>query len=390
MAGARPEAGRARGPGARSAGARSLLSLALGLAAGCGGSAAPADPLPPGDYTPRRVPSQHVMPAGQAARLRADALTRARVWRAPDVPVEHADLLHNPPDGFRATDEPTCRFLPRSSDGLTPKFDCVLAGGRVIKVKYGEMNHERLAEVAGSRLALALGFGADHMYVVRRVTCWGCPRYPYPRFPWLDALLADSSRARTFDHAVIEALFPGREIETPDREGWAWTELEQVDEARGGAPRAELDALRLFAVLLNHWDNKAENQRLTCLPGGEQPDGGCTAPFALIHDLGATFGPRRADLEAWRARPVWHDAASCTVSMRGLPFGGGTFTDRRIGEAGRRFFAAQVQRLRPAQLHDLFAGARFGAATGGEVEAWVGAFEHRVRQIVDRGPCPDA
>jgi hypothetical protein len=383
MAGARPERGRPAPP----------IALALGLASAltaCGGSPSPPAPLPPGDYTPRRVSSHLPMPAAQAAGLREDALARAQVWRAPEVPVEQADLLHNPPDGFRATDEPVCRFLPRSSDGLTPKFQCALAGGRVIKVKYGEMNHERLAEVAGSRLALALGFGADRMYVVRRVTCWGCPRYPYPRFPWLDALLADAGRARTFDHAVIEGLFPGREISTVEREGWNWTELDRVDPARGGATRAEIDALRLFAVLLNHWDNKSENQRLTCLPGGERPDGGCAAPFALIHDLGATFGPRRADLGPWRARPVWQDAASCTVGMRGLPFDGGTFADRRVTEAGRLLFVGQVQRLGPGQLRDLFAGARFGESTGGEVHEWVSAFQHRVRQIVDRGPCPEA
>ena len=52
-----------------------------------------------------------------------------------------------------------------------------------------------------------------------------------------------------------------------------------------------MDALRLLAVVISHWDNKPENQRITCLPGGDQPDGGCTTPLALIQDLGATFGP---------------------------------------------------------------------------------------------------
>jgi hypothetical protein len=389
MAGGRPDA-RARDRRGRRTATALPAGLVLAFAAACAGPPARTERLPSGDYTPRRVSTQLVMPSAQAASLREDALVRAQVWRAPEIPIEQADLLHNPPDGFRATDEPTCRFLPRSSDGLTPKFQCVLDGGRVIKVKYGEANHERLAEVAGSRLALALGFGADRMYVVRRVTCWGCPRYPYPRFPWLDALLADSGRARTFDHPVVEALFPGREIRTAEREGWDWSELERIDPARGGATRAEVDALRLLAVLLNHWDNKAENQRLTCLPGGERPDGVCAAPFALIHDLGASFGPRRAELEQWKSRPVWQDVASCTVGMRGLPFAGGTFPDRRIGEEGRRFFATHVRRLRRAQVHDLFTGARFGETTGGEVDGWVSAFEDRVRQIVDRDPCPEA
>jgi hypothetical protein len=43
--------------------------------------------------------------------------------------------------------------------------------------------------------------------------------------------------------------------------------LPLVDPAKGGATRAELDALRLTAILLGHWDNKASNQRLVCEEG---------------------------------------------------------------------------------------------------------------------------
>jgi hypothetical protein len=304
-----------------------------------------------------------MMPAAQAARLRDDALARARVWRPPEVPIESADLRGDPRSGLEPRDEPACRFLPRSSEGRTPKFQCVLPGGDVIKVKYGRKNRERLAEVAGTRLALALGFGADRMFVVRKVTCWGCPHYPYPKLPWLDALLADFHGAAEFDAPVIERPFPGLQIRAGEQEGWSWRELERVDASRGGATRAELDALRLFAVFLSHWDNKARNQRLTCLPGGDRPDGSCALPFALIADLGATFGPRRADLDGWASRPVWDDPASCAVSMRDTPYEGGTFPDRRISEEGRVFLAERLGRLRPEQVHDLFAGARFGETT---------------------------
>jgi hypothetical protein len=383
MAGAHPDAPRLpRRPALR------RLTLALALTTGCGAAGPRGDALPPGDYTPHHVSSHLVMPAAQAAALREDALARARVWSAPAVPVEAADVLDNPAGGFRATDELTCRFLPRPSEGRTAKFQCVLPGGDVIKVKYGRENHERLAEVAGSRLALALGFGADSMFVVRGVTCWGCPRYPYPRFAWLDSLLADSGRATRFDYPVIERTFPGLEIETPENDGWDWREIARVDAARGGSSRAEVDALRLFAVLLNHWDNKQPNQRLTCLPGGARPDGSCTAPFALIHDYGATFGPRRADLAAFRGRPIWKDGATCTVSMRGLPFDGGTFPEQRISEEGRAFLADRLRRLQPRQVHDLFEGARFGESAA--VDAWVGAFQERVRQIVERVPCGES
>ena len=389
MGGARPEGlrGRAVRRGARPVPA---VALALGLSAACGAAAPPPAPLPSGDYTPRHVPSRLAIPPARAAALRDDALARARVWSRPAEPVEQADLLHNPPGGYREADEITCRFLPRPSQGRTPKFQCVRAGGEVIKVKYGRENNERLAEVAGSRLGLALGFGADHMSVVRRVTCWGCPRYPYPRFAWLDSLLADFSRASEFEYPVLERPFPGLEIETPVVEGWAWNEIERVDAARGGSSRAEVDALRLFAVFLNHWDNKAPNQRLTCRSGGGGTDGACAEPFALIHDYGATFGPRRAALEAWQGRPVWLDAASCTVSMRGLPYDGGTFPDHRISEEGRAFLAERLGGVRTEQVRDLFVGARFGERGSATVEAWVRAFEDRVRQIVEREPCHDS
>jgi hypothetical protein len=384
MAGAPPEVPAA----ARGRDARLALAAAL-LLTRCGPAPDKPAALPSGDYTPRRVSTDLVMPAEDAPRLRADALARAHVWHEPAVPVEQAALGANP-DGFALSDDLACRFLPRASRGRTPKFQCVLPGGDTIKVKYGRQNRERLAEVAGSRLALALGFGADRMYVVRRVTCWGCPPYPYPRFAWLDRLLADTSRATAFEYPVIERAFPGREIQSGGEEGWGWHELEAVDAARGGASRAELDAFRLFAVFLSHWDNKAGNQRLTCAPGGEAPDGGCAQPFALIHDFGATFGPRRADLAGWTGRPIWSDGRTCTVSMRGMPYDGGTFTDRTITEGGRRLLAGLLARLRREQITALFAGARFGDTGGANVDAWVRAFEQRVREIVDRAPCPEA
>lgn len=380
MAGALPDAG---------APLRAAVCFALGVVTACGGAAPAPAPLPPGDYTPRRAPADLTMPAAQASRLRDDALARARVWRAPQVAIERANLRDDPRGAFQPTDELVCRFLPRSSEGRTPKFQCVLPGGEVVKVKYGRENRERLAEVAGARLALALGFGADEMFVVRKVTCWGCPYYPYPKLPWLDALLADFDRAAEFGHPVIERPFPGLQIRTGEQEGWSWRELERVDASRGGATRAELDALRLFAVFLHHWDNKPPNQRLTCLPGGEGKGGSCATPLALIADFGATFGPRRADLAGWTSRPVWDDAATCAVSMRDMPYEGGTFPDRRISEEGRVVLAERLGRLRPEQVRDLFVGARFGERTGGQVEPWVRAFQDRVKQIVDGGPCPE-
>ena len=54
-------------------------------------------------------------------------------------------------------------------------------------------------------------------------------------------------------------------------------------------------------------------------------------------DLGATFGPLKLDLSGLSRTKIWADAASCKVSMHGMPYGGSTFPDVFIPEEGRRF-----------------------------------------------------
>jgi hypothetical protein len=171
--------------------------------------------------------------------------------------------------------------------------------------------------------------------------------------------------------------------------------LDRIDPTKGGSSRAEVDALRLMAVVLAHWDNKAENQRIVCPPDADRPDGTCAAPLALIQDLGATFGPLKVDLPNWRSMPVWADASACRVSMKRLPFGGGTFPEQQISEEGRQMLLQLLEKLSAEQLRDLFTRSgvtSFDAlsAEGRNAEAWVRAFQDKVRQIREAGPCPPA
>jgi len=196
----------------------------------------------------------------------------------------------------------------------------------------------------------------------------------------------------TLNGWVLSGSLAARRLRRTGVSGWAWFELEKMS----GASRAERDALRLMALLLGHWDNKMENQRLVCLDeSAPSPAGECRRPFALIQDLGATFGPRKIDLARWRATPIWRDAERCVVSMRDMPWGGGTFTDVQLTEGGRQLIAQQLSGVTHTQLTRLFEGARFGEFERGRwfgpaapVSAWVTAFEEKVRQIRDAGPCP--
>jgi hypothetical protein len=371
-----------------------IVWVAAGLAGGC------------------RQPSQQA--AGQQSHspslvspeIRAAALRTAQVWQPPAIPIPKATLRANPVGPGRLDDGETieCRLIVKPMGGTTPKFDCERPNKDVIRVKYGYANPEIFAEVAATRLLAALGFGADRMYVVKRVRCAGCTAFPFHSLRCLaDTGIergcfpggVDYENAADFDSATVERRIEGRRLESKPDEGWAWYELSNVNAAAGGAPRAHVDALKLIAIVLAHWDNKAENQRLLCLPGGDLPGGGCSRPFAIIQDVGATFGPLKMDLHNWRSLAVWKDPRTCQVTMEHLPWGGGTFEAQTISEEGRRFLLSLIEQLTDTQLQDLFAGARIDRSEGVMAEsrrpdAWAAAFADKVKQIREAGPCPNS
>jgi hypothetical protein len=238
------------------------------------------------------------------------------------------------------------------------------------------------------------------MSMVPRLRCYGCVRTPFYTMKVLDYVHGRERLVRSvpedsytdFEWVGVERRLEGAEIEAADHDGWAWYELDTVDPARG-ANRAERDALRLFAVLLAHWDNKAPNQRLMCLAPTAPVAAPCPQPFAYIHDLGATFGPNKVDLDRWSKAPIWSERGSCTVSMRQFPYRGGTFPDRQISEAGRRLLTQQLAGLTERQVTALFTAAHFSEFHGGRGPAadpkrWAAVFLDKVRQIAEAGPCP--
>jgi hypothetical protein len=328
------------------------------------------------------------------------------VWQAPAAPIPQARLGRNPPDAGALSETATveCRLVVKVMGGTTPKFDCEVPEREVLRIKYGRGNPELSAEIAATRLLSTLGFGADRMYVVSKVRCAGCTSFPFQSLKCLGETRLekacfpggiDYSSKTDFDAVSIERRMEGRRLESTPDQGWAWYEIDQIDEAAGGSPRAHVDALKLMAVLLAHWDNKAENQRLLCLPGADQPDGGCSKPIAILQDLGASFGPTKLDLHNWRSTPIWTDARSCRVSMERLPWGGSTFPEQNISEPGRLFLLSLLEQLSATQLRDLFAAARVDSSEGVTAEgrqpsAWAAAFVDKVRQIREAGPCRGA
>jgi len=318
---------------------------------------------------------------------RIQVIRRAEVWQPTDV--ASMDLKAGPQKGaFAPGATVACDYVKEVFTGTSPKFGCALGKDDHVKVRYGVNNGEVYGGVAATRLLWALGFGADPIYPVH-VVCRGCPK----------DLRGDGTAGpdeTRFDVAGIERKMPGLEIESFEGPGWAWPELNLVNPTTGATQQTHRDALTLLAVLLQHSDNKTNQQRLICL--GEHAEkhelAKCAEPFMMIHDVGQTFGRANlfnrssigsVNLEMWSHTPIWKDPKRCIGNLATAQTG--TLNDPTISEAGRKFLADLLTKLSDAQLRDLFTVARFAdkPVNGGTgrttVDAWADAFKHKRDEI---------
>jgi hypothetical protein len=364
--------------------------------------------VPPVRFVALKLCERDVDRTSPRWRAREALIARSQVLMPSPPDIPSFDLKRSPSDPrpIDARRPLSCEYVSKPITGTTPKFDCRLPDGQIVKVKYRAV--ERQGEVAATRLLAALGFPADHMTSVERVLCRGCPPAPFYTRRVLEEFMASALLdaavplfgVREFEWAAVERKLEGHEIEIDGFQGWDWRELALVDPARGGATRADLDALRLISVFLADWDNKAPNHRLLCLGETSATDDGsselpaCRQPMLMLQDVGATFGPTKVDYAAWAATPIWADASSCLVDMKSMPYRGALFPPTRISEAGRAKLASRLRQLSENQIRDLFAGARFpdpvtSAVPAADMAPWVRVFQDKVRQIVDRPACPD-
>ena len=347
----------------------------------------------------------------QNNRERAEVIARAQVWEAGDIAAK--DLRRGPdgPGALPPGATVTCTYIDKELDGRSAKFACVLGDDDEVKVKYGGDNGEVYGEVAASRLLWALGFGADRMYPAR-VICRNCP-------DTIGTPAGDGQRL--VDPAVIERKTEGEEAPPGGHDaGWSWAEIDRIDEQSGGATRAQRDALKLIAVMLQHTDTKPEQQRLICRDGGPAAfdsaqarkagphDGNgpaeagpheCARPFMLINDLGLTFGRANVgnrnavgsvNFREWAATPVWKSDDACVGNLpKSLS---GTLKDPPISEEGRQFAAVLLAQLSDDQIGDLFEAAKVYRREAVDqhednapvpVNEWVDAFKRKRAEIAD-------
>jgi hypothetical protein len=325
---------------------------------------------------------------------RRTLIRRAQIWHPVSIPS--LDLFDGPRErgGFEFDEIVHCDYVKKPKHGTSPKFFCQLSSGEVVKVRYGRHNNEVYGQVAASRLIWALGFGANENTPVY-VVCHGCSSDP-----WNDSESSGSERtasAKVFYPATIERKIKGKEIQSDESKdpGWSWRELEQVDEASGGASHAQIDALKLLSVFIAHVDSRPDNQRFVC-PENDISSvdfKNCAKPLMYLSDVGTTFGGAHEEpgfttlkLKRWMAWPIWKDPDACIADLEPKDNFSGKLQNPKISEAGRKFLSDLLSQLSDRQIRDLFRVARANQVNQmpgfAKIDDWVEAFKRRRDQIV--------
>jgi hypothetical protein len=279
--------------------------------------------------------------------------------------------------------------------GTTPKFYCSVQGvtdqdGNLIRYKVkphfkGQSPDKRNGEVYGeflsSRFSQAMGFFADDEWVAD-VNCPDCEKSLTKKFqgaPW----------SPTQPAAGIELpLGRGIDVNCNHKDSGALAESLQKLLA-GGAPRAEIDAFKLWLAFIDHGDTKTDNHKFACLKS--QKNGNervCETGQAVFYvsDMGSTFGfssasESKARLENWKKKdPIKVSGGKCMANAKSVG-------DTNISEAGRKLLADNLQRLLDAEQQNQTITKVFAASRNDErdrpASEWAAEFTRKARMIID-------
>jgi len=341
------------------------------------------------------------------AEERARAEQTAKVWQAPD-PGYDPVLGYNPAKGPRRGAPPVDENgIAKSIDcvankdetpgaGTTPKFHCSVSGvtdadGNLIRYKIkphfkGQTPDKRNGEIYGeflsSRFSKALGFFADDEWVAD-VRCPDC----------------EKSLTKSFQGASFSPFQPAAGVELPLARGLD-VKCNNKDSAplaetlqkllQNGAPRAEIDAFKLWLGFIDHGDTKTDNHKFACLDSKKNSDNtrACKPGEAVFYvgDMGSTWGfsrssENKAKLDVWRKKnPIEVSGGRCTTTAKSVG-------DTNISEAGRKLLADELQRLLDAEKQNKTITRVFAASRNAERDRppaeWAAEFERKARMIID-------
>jgi hypothetical protein len=346
----------------------------------------------PNPVRPITQPDQYIQVSAEA---RTAYLAQAILWEPQNTAEMTAERIRQgEPASLRPDQTISCTYLYKTHEelgGTSPKFECRAPGGKTYRIKYGVKSH---TTVAASRLLWALGFGAAISTPVR-VTCNGCSLDPWSKPHPIQG-------KTTFNEAVVQKLKDGKEITIRGEAevGWSWTkDLPLVSDEAGGATRAQVDALKLIAVLIQHGDSKAVQQKLICRPlDYDSKKKSCRKPYMYIYDLGNTFGSdgmrvHPLNFEKWKRKSVFTDRASCIGNLRqDVGNGRDGLTFPKISEEGRLFSARLLSQFISdrSRVVAMFQVAHVEMADHKHsADEWARVFTSKAHEIIDHPSCPE-
>jgi hypothetical protein len=341
------------------------------------------------------------------AEARALAEQSAKVYQEPDPgydPVLGFNPQNGPRRGAPAVDAngfamPINCVAEKATEGTgtTPKFYCSFAGnvdenGEPVRYKVkphfkGQSKDMRNGEVYGeflaSRFSQALGFFADDEWVAD-VTCRDCEKSLTRPF--------QGARFTPFQPAAgIELQLKGKGLDV-NCNGKEYAALDSTMSKllKSGAPRAEIDAFKLWLAFIDHGDTKSQNQKFVCLDAQKNPDGTRTCERGkavfYVSDMGSTFGyssasEKKATLALWKGKdPIKVSGRHCTTTAKSVG-------DSSISEEGRQLLAGNLQKLLDAENSNGTITKVFRASRNQErdlpPEEWTAEFVRKARTIID-------
>jgi hypothetical protein len=342
------------------------------------------------------------------SEVRAQAERTAKVWQEPDPdydPVLGYNSNNGPRTGAPTVDSSglaapikcVANVKPEKGTGTTPKFYCSVEGnvdgdGELVRYKVkphfkGQTRDKRNGEIYGeflsSRFSKALGFFADDEWVAD-VTCPDCEKSLTSNF--------QGAKFTPFQPAAGVELPLGKGIDVncndKDTAGISETLARLV---QSGAPRAEIDAFKLWLAFIDHGDTKTDNQKFSCLKWKKSDDGRTLTcePGQMVYyvsDMGSTFGyatssEKKATLKGWSGKdPIRASNGRCTASAKSVG-------DTNISEEGRQLLATGLQRLLDAESKDGLITRVFRASRNSErdqpAEAWAVEFIRKAKTIIN-------
>ena len=341
------------------------------------------------------------------AEARALAEQTAKVWQEPDPdydPVLGYSTSKGARVGAPTVDDSglaapiicTANRDPTPGAGTTPKFHCSVAGvvddsGELVRYKVkphfkGQQREKRNGEIYGeflsSRFSKALGFFADDEWVAD-VTCQDCEKSLTSKF--------QGTSFTPFQPAAGIELPLGKGIDVKCNHKDAGALAGSLQKLlQSGAPRAEIDAFKLWLGFIDHGDTKTDNQKFACLDSQKNPDGTRTCKpgqaVFYVSDMGSTWGysassESKARLEKWSGKdPIKVSGGRCTTTAKSVG-------DASISEPGRQLLATGLQRLLDAEKANGTITKVFRASRNQErdqsPEAWTAEFVRKARTIID-------